>query len=128
MGLRGVPSPYEGTAMTKTRKNTNATGKRRIMATIIALHGTRCAACDRETIVGASPTDGRGFNLGHVKSEANGGEFTVANLLPICRRCNSYMGERDWTGTAPMLRTPVDSPLVADPGTVQTYMEPPPWA
>ena len=113
----------------RTRKNTNAATKRRIMATIIALHGSDCAACGRETIVGGATTDGRTFNLGHVKSEANGGEFAVWNLLPLCRRCNKFMGERDWNESgAPMLRTPVDAPLVADPGTGEINMEIPEWA
>jgi hypothetical protein len=117
------------TTSTATRKNTNAATKRRIQATIIAVHGTACAACERETIVGASPNDGRGFNLGHVRAEANGGSFTVANLLPICRRCNVYMSDVDWADSgAPMLVTPMDAPLVADPGTVQTHMDRPDWA
>lgn len=110
-----------------TRKGASASLKRRVQATVIALHGTRCAACDRETVVGASPLDGAGFNLGHVTAEANGGMFVVGNLLPICRRCNSFMGERDWTGTAPMLRAPIDAPLLPDPGSVQVNFEPPPW-
>lgn len=113
----------------RTRKNTNAATKRRIQATVIAIHGTACAACGRETVVGASPTNGLGFNLGHVRSEANGGEFEMSNLLPICRRCNSWMGDADWAVSgAPMLRTPVWAELVKDPGTGETNMERPDWA
>lgn len=112
-----------------TRKNTNSATKRRILATVIAIHGSDCAACGRETIVGGSPTDGRTFNLGHVRADANGGTFSVANLLPICRRCNVYMGERDWQESgAPMLRTPRDAALVPDPGTTPRYMDAPDWA
>jgi 5-methylcytosine-specific restriction endonuclease McrA len=31
------------------------------------------------------------FTCGHVISEANGGELTIENLLPICQHCNSSM-------------------------------------
>lgn len=111
----------------RTRANTNAPTKRRIQATIIGAYGTDCAACGRTTIVGGGPRDGYTFNLGHVVSEANGGEFIVSNLLPICRRCNVSMGERNWPDVAPMSTMPSDLPLVADPGTGEHDMEPIEW-
>jgi len=36
------------------------------------------------------------FHAGHIKSEANGGEITIGNLLPICSDCNSSMGALNW--------------------------------
>lgn len=35
------------------------------------------------------------FEAGHVVAEARGGPATLANLRPICRKCNSSMGTRD---------------------------------
>lgn len=102
--------------------------RRQIQATVIALHGTDCAACGRATIVGGSPRDGRTFQLGHVIADAKGGEWKVSNFLPICRRCNAWMADNNWQDVAPMLRTPVDAPLLPDPGTSETHMSPPPWA
>ena len=32
------------------------------------------------------------FSTGHIEAEANGGESTVSNLIPICCHCNSRMG------------------------------------
>lgn len=115
--------------MTTTRKSSNATYKRRIQATIIAAHGTTCSVigCERVTIVGGTPTDGMTFNLGHVVSEANGGEFITSNLLPLCRRCNKDMGDRDFPRH--MMRTlPLSLPLLPDPGTAEVNMEAGPLA
>lgn len=106
----------------------NASMRRRIQATVIALHGTDCAACGRETIVDGKATSGRTFNLGHVIADCNGGSWSIDNLLPICRRCNVWMSGRDWQGTAPMLRQPMSAPLLADPGTSETDMDAPAWA
>ena len=36
------------------------------------------------------------FHAGHIKSEANGGEIKIANLLPICSDCNKSMGTVNW--------------------------------
>lgn len=36
------------------------------------------------------------FHAGHIKSEANGGEIEIGNLLPICSDCNSSMGTTNW--------------------------------
>ena len=36
------------------------------------------------------------FHAGHIKSEANGGEIKIGNLLPICSDCNSSMGTTNW--------------------------------
>lgn len=105
----------------------NSAMRRRILAAVIAYHGTRCAVtgCGRDTIVGGAPTDGFTFNLGHVISDANGGSWTTDNLLPICRRCNKAMGDQDWPSHM-MDRQPVAIPLPADPGTGETNMEPGP--
>ena len=123
-----------GRLMTNTSRTTatrpgrpNSATRRRILATILAHHGNTCAVkgCERVTIVGGAPTDGYTFNLGHVKSDASGGTWTTDNLLPICRRCNKAMGDRDWPVSL-MARTPVALPLLPDPGTGETNMEPGP--
>ena len=36
------------------------------------------------------------FHAGHITAEANGGEITIGNLLPICKDCNSSMGTTNW--------------------------------
>ena len=36
------------------------------------------------------------FHAGHITAEANGGEITIGNLLPICKDCNSSMGATNW--------------------------------
>ena len=36
------------------------------------------------------------FHAGHIKSEANGGEISLGNLLPICGDCNKDMGPTNW--------------------------------
>ena len=36
------------------------------------------------------------FHAGHIKSEANGGEIKIGNLLPICSDCNKSMGTINW--------------------------------
>ena len=36
------------------------------------------------------------FNVGHIISEANGGERVIENLRPICTGCNSKMGKMNW--------------------------------
>lgn len=112
----------------RSRQNRpNSPTRRRIRATVIALHGTACCACGRETIVNGSPSDGRTFELGHVVSDSNGGEWKVNNFLPICRRCNVYMDGHDWPTVAPMLRQPVDAPLIKDVPRGETNMEAPGW-
>lgn len=107
----------------------NSAMRRRIRAAIIAYHGTTCAVvgCGRETIVDGAPTDGRTFNLGHVIADANGGTWKTENLLPICRRCNSELGDRDWPVTM-MARRPVALDLPRDPGTAERHMEPGPFS
>lgn len=116
--------------MTTRTGRPNSSTRRRIAATIIANLGTACAACGRETIVGGSPRDGRTFNLGHVKADANGGTWTIENLLPACRRCNKDMGDMDWADSgAPMLVQPLPAGtrLLPDTGDTETHMEPAPW-
>jgi hypothetical protein len=36
------------------------------------------------------------FHAGHIKSEANGGEISIGNLLPICSDCNKHMSTINW--------------------------------
>jgi len=106
----------------------NVYKRRAIQATIIANLGTACAACGHETVVGGSPASPWTFNLGHVHADANGGAWTLDNLLPICRRCNVAMGGTDWSESgAPMLVEPLSAstPLLPDPGT--EVWEPAPW-
>ena len=38
----------------------------------------------------------RNYEAGHIKSEKNGGETSVNNLIPICRPCNQSMGSDNW--------------------------------
>jgi hypothetical protein len=37
----------------------------------------------------------REFHVGHVTSEANGGNMNIDNLRPICATCNNSMGTMD---------------------------------
>lgn len=112
-----------------TKASTGSVLKRRIAITVYTRDGGKCLACERDVIMGGSPRDGRTFNLGHVVADTNGGEYVVANLGTLCRRCNAYMGDRDWQDTnAPGWESVVDVPLMADPGTVETNMERPDWA
>lgn len=124
--------------MTSTARTTatrssrpNSSTRRRMLATILHHFGAVCAACGRECVVGGSPLDGRTLNLGHIVSDANGGAWNVANLLPACRRCNVWMGEQDWQDSgAPMLVTPLaaGTRLLPDTGDRETHMEAPEWA
>ena len=39
------------------------------------------------------------FEAGHIQAEAEGGEVSVENLIPICSKCNKSMGKkhlREW--------------------------------
>lgn len=93
-----------------------ASTRRRIIATWVATIGTDCAACGHATVIGGASKDPWTLHRGHIVSHANGGSSSIANLLPICARCNSAMGEDDWTTSgAPMLKSPVAT-MVADPG------------
>ena len=124
--------------MTSTARTTatrasrpNSSTRRRMLATIVAMLGTDCAACGRATIVGGSPLDGRTLNLGHIVADANGGAWRVENMLPVCRRCNVYMGDADWAESgAPMLVQPLPAGtrLLPDTGDRETHMEAPEWA
>ena len=114
-----------------TRGSLNASGRRRMLATIVAALGSDCAACGRETIANGGANDGRTLQLGHVESAANGGRFVIHNLLPICARCNAFMGDRDWSASgAPMRVTPLPTGtrMLPDPGTVRTHFDAPAWA
>ena len=117
------------TATRATRPNSST--RRRLLATILHHLGSDCAACGRETIVGGSPLDGRTLNLGHIVADANGGKWAVDNLLPICRRCNVWMGDQNWVASgAPMRvdRLPAGTPLLPDTGDRETHMSAPEWA
>ena len=36
------------------------------------------------------------FQAGHIKSEYNGGDISLENLLPICKICNVHMSTTNW--------------------------------
>jgi 5-methylcytosine-specific restriction endonuclease McrA len=36
------------------------------------------------------------FEMGHLRSVANGGSSTINNLRPICRQCNQKMSDTNW--------------------------------
>ena len=36
------------------------------------------------------------FQAGHIKSEFNGGDISIENLLPICKNCNVHMNTTHW--------------------------------
>jgi len=36
------------------------------------------------------------FQAGHIKSEFNGGDISIENLLPICKICNVHMNTTNW--------------------------------
>ena len=74
-------------------------GKKKISATMKAVvwnthigedvGSTTCCVCQTYKITQLS------FHCGHIVSEANGGPTTVANLLPICGKCNCSMGVKN---------------------------------
>jgi hypothetical protein len=121
--------------MTKTKANSSSATKRRVLATVLTLaasHGMSdgatyavCVACGRNALVGIGAREGNRFELGHVDSDSNGGEYSPANLLPLCRACNVAIGSENMTD---VLTPRYDSrkgwngTLVADPGTkVDTF-------
>ena len=36
------------------------------------------------------------FEAGHIIAESKGGETILDNLRPICKSCNSSMGNKNW--------------------------------
>ena len=54
----------------------------------------KCFCCWKNTITPFTYCNT--FHAGHITSEANGGEITINNLLPICSDCNSSMGTTNW--------------------------------
>ena len=54
----------------------------------------KCFCCYKNTITPF--TNCNTFHAGHIKSEANGGEIKIENLLPICSDCNKSMGAVNW--------------------------------
>ncbi len=65
--------------------------KRRVWAKHIGeeIGKHKCLCCNMSDITQLT------FNCGHIVAEANGGELTVDNLLPICQSCNSSMGTQN---------------------------------
>lgn len=55
---------------------------------------TECFCCLKNKITPF--THYNTFHAGHIKSEANGGEISLGNLLPICGDCNKDMGPTNW--------------------------------
>jgi hypothetical protein len=92
---------HPGSATTKAMAS--ASTKRRTLATVLAIAATMghsdgatyadCVACGSRAYVGRAQTDRAGFNLGHVVSDASGGRYCACNLLPMCRACNSDLGD-----------------------------------
>jgi hypothetical protein len=66
--------------------------KRRVWAKHIGeeIGKSKCLCCNMSDITQLT------FNCGHIIAEANGGELTVDNLLPICQSCNSSMGTQNF--------------------------------
>ena len=55
---------------------------------------TECFCCLKNKITPF--THYNTFHAGHIRSEANGGEISLDNLLPICSDCNKDMGPTNW--------------------------------
>lgn len=55
---------------------------------------TECFCCLKNKITPF--THYKTFHAGHIISEANGGEISLNNLLPICGDCNKDMGPTNW--------------------------------
>jgi len=109
-----------------TKAQTGSAMKRRILATVLAMahaagHGdgvtcADCIVCGRSAVVGLGAADGRRFELGHMVPDTMGGDYAVHNLRPMCRRCNSWLGDRVALDVFRPRYTVTDMPLVADPG------------
>jgi len=41
-----------------------------------------------------TPISSNSYVAGHIQAEANGGEASLNNLMPICKQCNLEMGQR----------------------------------
>ena len=54
-----------------------------------------CFCCRKNTITSFSGEKNT-FEAGHIKSEHNGGEININNLLPICKKCNRSMNVKHW--------------------------------
>lgn len=50
---------------------------------------TKCLCCNEMEI------SQRNFHCGHVIARAKGGDTTLANLRPICSKCNQSMGTKE---------------------------------
>jgi hypothetical protein len=47
---------------------------------------SKCLCCEEEEITQLK------FDCGHIIAESKGGKMSINNLLPICKTCNSSMG------------------------------------
>lgn len=91
--------PKKRTTNTKTEKEETKTPKKKISQLMkrrvwakhigeeIGKH--KCLCCNMTDITQLT------FNCGHIVAEANGGDLTVENLIPICQSCNSSMGTQN---------------------------------
>lgn len=68
------------------------------------------------------------FHTGHNIAESKGGKTTLENLVPICDRCNTSMGDRysidDWNGLGPGLDHVHGHPKAI---TIEDKIRPPWW-
>lgn len=51
---------------------------------------TKCLCCENNDITQSN------FECGHIEAEANGGETSINNLVPICSQCNKSMGTTNY--------------------------------
>ena len=52
--------------------------------------------CCRKTTITSFSGERNTFEAGHIKSEYDGGEINIDNLLPICKKCNRSMNVKHW--------------------------------
>lgn len=122
---------HPGSAATKAAAS--SASKRRTLATVLAIAQAvgasdgatyaDCVACGQRAYIGRPATDGSGLNLGHDVADASGGRYCPCNLLPMCRRCNSDLGDRTMTETLVPRhdgRAEWSGVFTVDPGTRET--------
>ncbi len=81
-----------------------------------------CVGCGERAYLDRSPRAMDAFNMGHVQSDATGGTYCVANMLPLCRQCNADMGSDHMMDVLIPLydnRDMWDGKLLRDPGMVK---------
>jgi hypothetical protein len=70
--------------------------------------GHRCAYCDKPEGPETTIRDGRWkLTIDHVQPLSKGGAHTVANIVPVCLRCNSKKKERTLAAFMPNFNTPL---------------------